>query len=395
MLHYQDALAAVLKAAQAGPSELVSIGAALGRVLAEDVVAPVGHPFFDQTAVDGYALRFSDLEAGAPLLVVDMIRAGDAGERALGAGECSRIFTGGPLPPGADTTVMQEHTQRVGDQVQVLDTGLRLGGNVRRAGEQIQAGALALGKGGLLNPAAIGFLASLGIGTVCVVAQPRVSIIVTGDEFALDTQDFCRGKIFESNGQMLAAAFASQGVTVQFVTCGDDLAALQAMVATQAAQCDLLILTGGVSVGDYDFSRASLEGNAFDVIFHQVAQKPGKPLLFCQRRQQFAFGLPGNPRAVLMCFYLYVLPLLDLWYCKSQPGLRALALPLAHAYRRKSDGKTHFLTGRIIENQISLLEGQQSHMLQSFAEADVIVVIDAAIDAAEAGTLMPCFLLPA
>jgi molybdopterin molybdotransferase len=393
MIQYAHAYEAALQVAQSLPAEETPLSGALGRVLAADILAPVAHPFFDQTAVDGYALRFGDLTAGQPLHVVDMIRAGDAGERALGAGECSRIFTGAPLPPGADTTVMQEHTERVGDRVHVRDAGLRLGGNVRRAGEQIQAGELALGAGTLLNAAAIGFLASLGVQTVTVVALPRVRILVTGDEFAADAEDFGRGKIFESNGQMLLAAFAAVGIAASFQTCRDDAATLAAMVGEAAADCDLLILTGGVSVGDFDFSRGALEANGFGVVFHEVAQKPGKPLLLCKRDNLVAFGLPGNPRAVLMCYYMYVLPLLQRMQGRPQVGLRRLSLPLAHDFRRKGDGKTHFVTGRIVDNAISLLEGQQSHMLQSLALADVIVVIDAAVNEAPAGTMMPCFLL--
>jgi molybdopterin molybdotransferase len=393
LITYPEALRLTLQAASVAESEWRSIAQALGHVLAADVVAPIDHPLFDQTAVDGYALRFSDLQAGVPLRVVDMVRAGDTGEQALAVGECARIFTGAPLPPGADTAVMQELVERVGDQVQVRDAGLRLGGNVRYAGEQIRAGALALPQGTRLNAAAIGFLASLGIAKVEVFARPRVSIIVTGDEFADSVEDFRRGKIFESNGQMLVAAFAERGIEARFCTCQDDAEALKAMVDAKAAESDLLILTGGVSVGDYDFSRGALEANDFQVVFHQVAQKPGKPLLFCQRDKQLAFGLPGNPRAVMMCFCLYVLPLLDALEGAATLGLRRLRLPLAAAHKRKPDGKTHFVTGILDQGGILISNGQASHMLQSFAAADGIVVLPAEPAQFEAGEMMDVFLL--
>ncbi len=393
MLSYSQARELVHASTQQGDTELLPLNLAHGRILAQEVLAPMDHPFFDQTAVDGYAFCFADLQAGSALRVVDSIRAGDAGERRLVTGECSRIFTGAPLPPGADTTVMQEHTRREGDTLYILDQGLRLGGNVRRAGEQIKAGELALAQGSLLKPAAIGFLASLGISDVAVYVLPRVKIIVTGDEFATDPQDFGRGKIFESNGQMLVAAFAAHGIDATFRTCKDELATLETMVAQESIECDVLILTGGVSVGDYDFSRAALESQAYEVVFHQVAQKPGKPLLFCKRGTQLAFGLPGNPRASLMCFYIYVLPALLQMQGAHDGGLRSMRLPLAHDFNYKQDHKTHFLTGRRTATGVSLLEGQQSHMLKSFAEADVIVVIESATAQVTAGTMVPCFWL--
>jgi molybdopterin molybdotransferase len=190
------------------------------------------------------------------------------------------------------------------------------------------------------------------------------------------------------------AALAHLGIQARFETCKDDLQALTDLVGLASQKADLLILTGGVSVGDFDFSRAALEANQFQVGFHQVAQKPGKPLLFSHRAAQFAFGLPGNPRAVLICFYLYVLPFVQALQGQGNLGLRQLPLPLAQDFKRKLDGKTHFLTGKLIDGQIHLMGGQQSHMLQSLAEADAIVKIPAEMNAASAGELLTCYLLP-
>ncbi|HEX2899794.1 MAG TPA: molybdopterin molybdotransferase MoeA, partial [Bacteroidia bacterium] len=222
MLNPEDALSRTLQAVETLGSETLPLHQALGRVLAADVHAPIDHPIFDQTAVDGYAFRFADWEMGKPLLVADQIKAGDAGQRVLGTGECSRIFTGAPLPPGADTAVMQELTERSGAQLQIRDAGLRLGGNVRLAGEQIRAGALALPRGQRLNAAGIGFMASLGITAVEVFRRPRVNVIVTGDEFATSESEFQRGQIYESNGQMLMAALRNRGIEATFTLCRDD-----------------------------------------------------------------------------------------------------------------------------------------------------------------------------
>lgn len=355
--------------------ESIALGEAYGRFLAAPILAPIDHPIFDQSAVDGYALRFSDLSAGNALVLESEVKAGDAGKTLVTEGKCARIFTGAPLPPGADTVVMQEFTQVNGQVISIFDSGLQQGGNVRRKAEQIEKGMPTLEIGQQLNPAAIGFLASLGVHSVTVFQKPKISIIVTGNEFAENEADLDAGKIYESNGQMLQAAFANLGIAVQFETCLDDLDALQNLVAQHFQTNDIVILTGGVSVGDYDFSRAALEANAFEVVFHKVNQKPGKPLLFAKKGQKLAFGLPGNPRAVMVCFYIYILPLLNQLMHSQAAGLRSMRLPIAHDFKRKADGKTHFLSANINEGGINLLGKQQSHMLQSLAVADVLVVL--------------------
>lgn len=389
----ERALNSILDATSILEHQTIGLEQAMGSYLAKSIDAPIDHPIFDQSAVDGYAFCYSEWKGDSPLRVADMVRAGDAGERLLGAGECCRIFTGAPLPAGADTVVMQEHTVREGEFIRVQDAGLKQGGNVRWAGEQLRKGDTALQKGTVIGAAAVGFLASLGIRQVEVHRKPIVHIIVTGDEFASNEEEFRRGKIYESNGKMLVSALGQLGVEARFTTCEDSLAALTEMVALQSQNCDVLILTGGVSVGDYDFSRGALEGNGFQVVFHQVAQKPGKPLLFCRRGSLAAFGLPGNPRAVLMCFYLYVLPYLNAIQGAAQLGLPEIQLPLQHDFKRKADGKTHFVTGSLSGSGVSLLDGQASHMLQSFAAAGVIVELPSEIRDFPAGMLLKCRLI--
>lgn len=394
MIDFQDARDRVMAAALPLPAETLATQDGLGRHLAADIRSPMDHPVFDQSAVDGYALRFEDIARYPALAVADTVRAGDAGERTLAPGECCRIFTGAPLPPGADTIVMQELVERTGDAVRSHDAGLRLGGNVRKAGEQLRAGELALAAGTRLDAAALGFLRSLGIREVTVARQPRVRIIVTGDEFAETEADFRRGRIYESNGLMLQAALAAMGIAATYQTCRDDPSALAQVVGEDAAAADLLLLTGGVSVGDYDFSRGALEANGFEAVFHNVAQKPGKPLLFCQRGGRLAFGFPGNPRASLVCFYLFALPLIQAMQGARQTGLRAMRLPLAADFSRKLDGKTHLVTAAWTGAGVRLLQGQQSHMLQSVAQADLIVVLPADRAEIAAGSPVDCFLLP-
>ena len=388
MISVSDALACVLEGVVQGEGEVLPLSAASGRILAADILAPVAHPIFDQSAVDGYALRFADLAQFSGLRQVGEIQAGAASLLPLQPGECFRIFTGAPVPDSADTVVMQEYAEVRDGLVYFSDEKLKCGGNVRCQGEQIAAGAVALRAGHRLNAGGVGFLASLGIADVLVHSLPKVGLLITGNEFAQSPADLAGGLIFESNGQMLQDALQQEGIVAGFETVQDELPRMQRAVAQLAKDNEVLILTGGVSVGDYDFSRAALEAEGFEVVFHKVNQKPGKPLLFARRGDQVAFGLPGNPRAVLMCYHIYVLPHLRRRQMASHAGLFEAQLPLAHAKRKRPDGKTHFVTGQVQGGAINLLQLQQSHMLQSLATADVIVELPGAKSEYAAGDML-------
>lgn len=390
-----QALSIILDQVQVTTSISKPLTEAFHQILSQDLYCPIDHPLFDQTAVDGYAFRHADFRPHSPLTVVSQIRAGDQGLSPLQAHTCARIFTGAPLPPGADTIVMQEHVKREGDEIWILNEDLQKGAHVRYKGEQIQAGQLALPKGTRLDAATLGFLASIGISTLQVQQPLSIGILVTGDEFAQTPEDLKRGQIFESNGIMLKAALHQFGFTAHSLQVPDDLQATQAAIRQAANQYDLLILTGGVSVGDYDHTRPALEVEGFETVFHKVQQKPGKPLLFSRRGQQVAFGLPGNPRAVLVCFYHYVLPYLQAATGRAQPwGLKRLQLPLTTDHRRKPDGKTHFVTGKLTANGFTILDGQNSHMLLSFAQADVLATLPPEGQLFPAGTPLEVLLLP-
>ncbi|MCB9235256.1 MAG: molybdopterin molybdotransferase MoeA [Bacteroidia bacterium] len=356
------------------PHSLIQLEDAAGKMLAEDVISPASHPFFDQSAVDGYAFRYEDLGQKRELKLFREIKAGDSGEFTLPRGHAARIFTGAPLPPGADTIIMQEFVETAGEMLKLGDERLKPGGNVRPAGQQIHKGDIALPKGARLDPAAIGFLASLGIFQVNCFAQPKVHVITTGSEFAETEADLTRGKIFESNGVMLVAALREMGLEAKSTQCIDDLPLLTEKIRDLAPQNDLLILTGGVSIGDYDFTLPALEENQFQTLFHNVWQKPGKPLLFASKENTAAFGLPGNPRAVLVCFYEYVYPYLRALQGMKKPFLPTLRMPLVEGFNKKQ-GRAEFLTAAIVEDGVSLRAVQGSHMLQSFAGADALVYL--------------------
>jgi molybdopterin molybdotransferase len=389
-----EALACILGQGRPMPVQQLPLQAALGRILAEDIRSAIDHPSFDVSAVDGYALRFADLGTQPLPINTAPIKAGDAGEQPLPPGACVRIFTGAPLPPGADTVVMQEHTEVTAAGVQIQDAHLRHHGNVRFRGEQIQAGQVAMAAGQHITPAAVGYLATLGVRTLRAFAPPRVAVLVTGDEFAENDGDLQRGRIYESNGQMLRAALSGLGCAVEVCQVQDDRAAMQASLRELALRCDVLIATGGVSVGDHDHTRPALEAEGFATLLHGIAQKPGKPMYFGMREGQAAFGLPGNPRAVLVCFYVYVLPYLQACMQAARPGLKRIVLPLLAPWHRKPDGKTHFVTCRLREAGCEILDDRGSHMLRSFVEADGLVALPPAPADFPAGSLVEVLLLP-
>lgn len=374
------------------PREEVPLAFAAGKFLAEDYLAPYDHPFFNQSAMDGYAVRWEDL-GGEALRVVGEIRAGDGPGLEIQAGEAIRIFTGAPVPDSADTVVMQEMAERDGELVKI-NGEVNLGANIRRKGEQLETGDVALPAGMQLGAASVGLLATFGENAARTCRIPTVAILSTGDEFASSGADLAEGKIFESNGLMLRAALQQMGIESFHATVGDDPAEILKRVEEAAVMSNVLLTTGGVSVGAHDHTRSSLEACGFEVVFHKVNQKPGKPLLFATKRpNRAAFGLPGNPRSALMSFYQYVYPYLRKLMGATSWFLPSLELPLAKAHHKKS-GRTHFVTGNFADGGVELLGGQSSHMLGSFAEADLLVELPAEATALEVGTKVKAWVLP-
>jgi molybdopterin molybdotransferase len=372
-------------------TEMLPLHAAVGRVLARDVFSQADHPAFDNSAVDGYVYRFS--EKKMRLRIVGEVKAGDHADFMLLEDECVRIFTGAKVPGSADTVVMQEYAKVDEDGMTHSDEKLKKGGNIRRRGEQLREGETAMKAGEKITPAAIGHLASLGVGEVEVYLQPRVSIFVTGSEFAKEPGDLAKGKIFESNGQMLTAALAQIHIKAGFTQVHDDLGALTAQIADAKKSSDVLLVTGGVSVGDYDFTKSALEANGFETVFHGVKQQPGKPLLMMRCGDKIAWGLPGNPRSVLVCFYMYAWPSLWHWMGATQPFLPSQSLQLAKGFLKKNE-RDQLLTAVLAPDGV-LLDGQQnSNMLGSFAVAQAIAHLPAAQSDFPAGCFVEVTLLP-
>jgi len=404
-----DALAHVLAGCE--PLEPVHVPAtgAMGLVLAEDVVAAEAIPPFVNTAMDGYAVRAEDV-AGAPvtLPVVAEVAAGHPATQALGPGEAMRIFTGAPLPDGADAVVMVERTERLdgGGSVRI-DVAVEPGTHLREVGEDLKPGEVVLGAGDEITPARVGVLASLGVAEVLAYPRPRVGVMSTGDELVSGPGSLQPGQIRDSNRPTLLAMVAEAGfIPVDLGWVPDDEEAIQDAIERGVAGCDAVISSGGVSMGDIDLVRVVLD-EIGDMRWMQVAIRPAKPLAFGvvpgpdPDRPIPVFGLPGNPVSSMVSFALF-----------ARAGLRQMAghpperlhLPrfravAAEPFRRPPDGKVQFVRVTVTagggpggELAVRSSGGQGSHQLGAMARADGLVVLPDG-DGVDAGDLVEVLLL--
>ncbi len=351
----------------------VSLPEAAGKVLAKDVFAAFDIPAFPQSSMDGYAFAYDDKQK--QLVIDGEMAAGDSSERALKVGKAIRIFTGAPVPAGADTVVMQEKVRTENGILIIEDDAVERYSNVRPAGSEIKASELALKKGITLTPAAIGFLAGLGFTEVPVIPDPIISIIITGNELQEPGKDLLYGQVYESNSFSLTAAFASIHIPVHRIYhAKDEPDALTDVFKVALTISDMVLLTGGVSVGDYDFVIPA--ANACEVVqrFHKVKQKPGKPLFFGTKDDKVVFGLPGNPSSVLTCFYEYVTEALSIQTKRPLQLKKVQALLVQDC--RKAAGLTHFQKAYYDGKTVMPLTAQESYKLNSFAIANCLLLLD-------------------
>ncbi len=353
--------------------ETLTLLEANGSILAEPIYAVIDTPPFHQSAMDGYAFSFENWDKKSNLTVIGEIQTGNYSDKIVQSNEAVRIYTGAPIPPGTDTVVMQEKISRDGNTIQILDALLVIGANVRPQGSQTKKGEMALQERQLLTPVAISFLAGIGINKVNVFSKPTVSIIVTGKELAKAEDTITEGKIFESNSIGLIAALQQIGINPVSVEVVDDVEAEIEQAISKQLSSDILILTGGVSVGDYDLVPASLEKCGVKKIFHKIKQKPGKPFYFGRHNQTLLFALPGNPAAVMSCFYEYVAQAIGNFTQKEY--FKKMAFPLAEDFTKKA-GLTFFLKGKMGEKAVTVLNNQESYKLNSFAVADCLIEFD-------------------
>ena len=366
-----EALALVLARARSLEAEEVPVGRAAGRIVAEPASAASDLPPFDSSAMDGYAVRAEDTPG--QLNVVGQSAAGKPEARALGAGEAIVISTGAVVPVGADAVVPVERTS---GNVEV--EAVVAGENIRPRGGDAHAGDVVVERGDVLRPAQLGALAAAGVATVRCSRRPRVAVLATGSELRPPGEPLAPGEIYESNTVLLAAQLESVGAEVTVLaTVGDDEAATRTALA-RGLDFDVLVTSGGVSVGPHDLVRGALAELGAEEVFWRVAVKPGKPIAFAVSGETLVFGLPGNPVSSLVGFELFVRPALLALQGARHPGPAYLPGRVAATVRRNEQrdelirARTRIEDGAVV---LAPLSGQESHMIVHSAAADALVLV--------------------
>lgn len=387
-LPFTDALRRVLEAAvPIERTEVLAIGEADGRIAAEDVTALVDVPPFDRAAMDGYAVRSNDTTGAAPdaprsLTSVGQVLAGQVITRPVGPGECIEIATGAPVPAGADAVVMVEQTRRDGDLVQIL-VPAAAGQHIGRRGADLAVGQPAIRAGDGLSPARVGALAAVGRTDVAVFARPSVALLSTGNELAEPGAPLQPGQIYDVNRFTIDAVVRRHGGAATSLPSAFDVVATLAGALRQAAAAhDIIVSSGGSSVGERDLMPDALALTG-EVIFHGIAVKPGKPTLFGRIGRTAVFGMPGNPTSCLSNAYMLLVPFLRATARLPPWTPRRLRLPLARRIVSAA-GRHQFYTVRIEDGQ-AMPAFKGSGDITSLAEADGYIEIPADTDTVEAG----------
>ena len=398
MLLYEDALTRVLQKTIPPSPQEVPLHEALHLFLYKDIYTTHPHPPWRNSAMDGYAIRHEDLKATKNFVIIDEIAAGSAPQKMIQSGTCARIFTGAPMPEGADTVIIQENVEKIENEMNVL-TPPKFGANVRQKGEEFPPNAQIASENTRVTIGLIGLVAALGIDTLPVYRRPKVAILSTGEELvAIDqAKGLLPGQIWSSNNHTLRAAIVEAGgIPLDFGIVGDrvedTVSRLQDMVA---AQPDIIITTGGVSVGDHDRVQESLLAVGGNIDFWKVRLKPGKPLAMGDIQGIPFFGLPGNPVSSIVSFWLFLYPLI-----KKAMGDPQIYLPRAQGILQKDIKKRHrraeFVRVRIDKktNTIVSTGNQSSAWISSVALADALLYIPAESEGFSAGQTVDIMLIP-
>jgi molybdopterin molybdotransferase len=400
VLPASEALRRILEQARPRAVQEVVLAEAAGRVLARNLASPLDFPRFDNSAMDGYAVRSADLSA-APLprrlQVLEHLAAGGWPTHEVGPGQAIKIMTGAPIPSGADCVVPVEQTDGGLDEVEIR-AGAAGGSNVRPAGEDIRSGDLALEAGTTLHPTLLGYLASLGIARVPVLRPVRVGILTTGDELVAPGMPLGPGQIYSSNDLCLAGMARNVGAEIRVAgPVADRLEAVLAAIEDLAGWAEVLLSSGGVSMGDYDLVRVALDKLGFREDFYRVQIKPGKPLVFGRLGETLVFGLPGNPASAVITFLEFVEPALLSMSGAADPGPPRLRARASEALHNK--GTLRFYLRVALEQHEAELRAvpltrQGSGLLRSLAQADGLAILEPEMQTVPAGALLEVRPLP-
>ena len=386
LLSIEEAQALILERAQPLETEAVELGDAAGRVAAEPAHAGIDLPPFHSSAMDGFAVRSADTPGRLP--VVARIPAGRPAERELASGEAMGIATGGSVPVGADAVIALEYVVDHDNEIEIVDA-VRAGANVRPRGGDVRRGDVVVAQGERLGPARLGALAASGVADILCSRRPRAAVLATGTELRRPGGELAPGEIYEANTVLLSAQLGSAGAVVHVLDAVSDDEGAHHEALAAGLEADVLVTTGGVSVGPHDLVRSVGAELGVAEVFWGVSVKPGKPLWFGVKGRTLVFGLPGNPVSTLVCFELFVRPAVLALQGASDPLPRFDPGRLARAVRA-NPARTELVRARsaIVGGAVELdvLTGQESHMIARSAGADVLVLIPAGAGELEAGT---------
>ena len=375
------------------------IRSSLGHILAEDIISPVNVPAHRNSAMDGWAVRFADLKSDGETTLTE-IGASFAGKpfgQAIGTGECVRIMTGGVVPDGADCVIMQERAKANGKEITIAP-GQKLGQNLRHVGEDLKAGAIALPKGHPLRPAELGLIASLGIGEVSVYRPLRVAFFSTGDELRSIGSSLGEGQIYDSNRYTIYGMLKQLGCEAYDMgVVADDPALIENAFAEAAKIADVVITSGGVSVGEADFVKQMLN-KLGEVLFWKIAMKPGRPLAYGKIGNAHFFGLPGNPVSVMVTFYQFVRDALLVLMGRTNIEPIASLKVLCTSPIKKAPGRTEFQRGILSQDMqgawsVRVTGDQGSGILKSMSDANCFIILRQDQGNIEAGAMVDVQLL--
>mgnify|MGYP006093439919 FL=1 len=389
MISIKEALTRVRENTAKLDSVNVDLLNALGSVLSESIQSPINMPPFDQSAMDGYALGG---EAIVYTVVTEIQAGASVAGKSLARGEAARIFTGAMIPEGTTSIAKQEIVKRDGDTITLLEK-VREGMSIRKKGEELAINEIAISKETYLNPAAIGFLSGLGIQKVNVYRKPKIAVIVTGNELTKPGEKLLPGRIYESNSATLTAVLKHAGFDSSLVTVKDDFNSTKETIGNAIDQNDVVIITGGISVGDYDFVGKALAELQVEEVFYKVKQKPGKPLFYGKKGAKSVFALPGNPAAVLTCYYMYVRTAIRSLIGISNPMLEEREVSLLHDFTKKGD-RAHLLKAYINTEGVQIHTGQSSAMLSSFVGANSLIYLSEEDREIKKGVKVLVYILP-
>lgn len=371
MISVQDAFSILQNNLPVGKPVEYSLIRARKHILAQDVFSTINMPPFRQSAMDGYALCLFE---GLEYEIIGEIKAGDTHQINLSPGQAVKIFTGAAVPDSAQAVIQIEKVSEIKGKL-FLQESIKPDTNVRPFGEQIKVGDLALEQGTLLTAAAIGFLAGLGFTSVKVYQKPKIGIVVTGNELVKPGMPLEYGKVYESNGIMLESALRDAFFeNISLYEVNDDFENTKNKLQEALMIHEVVLISGGISVGDYDFVARALAELNVETLFHKINQKPGKPLFAGKLNDKIIFALPGNPAAALTCFYVYVLPTLKVISGEAAHYKQSKPIAIAHDYSVRNT-RAQFLKATIYNDEVSVLSHQASSMLNSFSVSNGLVYV--------------------